>query len=164
MTSGSARYARDDGTWILQLAGDVRHPLAPALNALLDRAFEDAALARFVIDLSATETIDSTCLGVLARIANHLSGSEHGKPAIIAPGAEIAALLRGICFDRLFHLVTEPLLDPKRLAPVEPVAADERAMLALILEAHRRLCAIDAQTHAVFKDVVTALEQEQRGS
>jgi hypothetical protein len=37
-------------------------------------------------------------------------------------------------------------------------------MLALILEAHRRLCAIDAQTHAVFKDVVTALEQEQRGS
>jgi anti-anti-sigma factor len=164
MAIGSARYAKDAGTWVLQLAGDVRHPLAPALNALLDRAFEDTALTRFVIDLSATETIDSTCLGVLARIANHLSGSGHGRPVIIAPNADVAALLRVVCFDRLFHLVTKSPIDPQRLEPVATQAADEREMLALILEAHRRLCAIDAQTRAVFQDVVTALEKEQHGS
>jgi anti-anti-sigma factor len=164
MTNGSARYANDAGTWILQLAGDVRHPLAPALNALLDRAFEDTALVHYLIDLSATEAIDSTCLGILARIANHLSGSEHGRPVIIAPSADIAALLHVVCFDRLFHLVTESPIDSQQLGQLETRTADEHEMLALILDAHRRLCAIDTQTHAVFQDVVTALEQEQRGS
>jgi anti-anti-sigma factor len=164
MASGSARYANDAGAWVLRLAGDVRHPLAPALNALLDRAFEDTALTRFVIDLSAAEGIDSTCLGILARIANHLSGRGLGRPAIISPNADVTTLLRVVCFDRLFHLVADPPIDPQRLEPVAAQAADERDMLALILEAHRRLCAIDARTHTVFQDVVTALETEQRGS
>ena len=164
MTRGSARYANDAGTWVLQLAGDVRHPLAPALNALLDRAFADTALTHFVIDLSATEAIDSTCLGILARIANHFRGRGHGRPVIIAPNADIATLLRAVCFDRLFHLVEEVPIDLQRLMPVPSQEAGEREMLALILQAHRRLCAFDARTHAVFQDVVTALEKEQRGS
>ena len=164
MTNGSARYANDAGIWILQLAGDVRHPLAPALNALLDQAFEDTALTHFVIDLSAAEAIDSTCLGILARIANHLPGSRHGRPVIIAPDADIAALLYVVCFDRLFHLVTESTVDPQRLEPVETRTTDEQEMLELILDAHSRLCAIDTETHAVFQDVVTALEKTQHGS
>ncbi len=164
MASGSARYAKDAGTWVLRLAGDVRHPLAPALNALLDQAFEDTALTHFVIDLSATEAIDSTCLGILARITNHLSGRGLGRPAIISPNADVTTLLRVVCFDRLFHLVTESPVDPQRLEPVAALAVNEREMLTLVLEAHRRLCAIDARTHAVFQDVVTALETEQRGN
>jgi anti-anti-sigma factor len=163
MTNGSARYANEAGIWVLQLAGDVRHPLAPALNALLDQAFEDTALTHFVIDLSAADAIDSTCLGILARIANHLSGSAHGRPVMIAPDADIAALLYVVCFDRLFHLVTESPIEPQRLVPVEARTAGEDELLALILEAHRRLCAIDTQTHAVFQDVVTALEKAQHG-
>ena len=164
MTIGSARYAKDAGTWVLQLAGDVRHPLAPALNALLGRAFADTALNHFVIDLSATEVIDSTCLGILASIANHLSRRGQGRPVIIAPNEDIATLLRAVCFDHLFHLVAETPIDLQRLMPVQSQEAGELEMLALILEAHRRMCTIDAHTHAVFQDVVTALEKELRGS
>jgi anti-anti-sigma factor len=166
LTRGSARYAKDAGTWVLQVAGDVRHPMAPALNALLNQAFSDTALTHFVIDLSATEAIDSTCLGILARIANHLSGCGRGKPVIIAPNADIATLLHAVCFDRLFHLIAEAPapIDRQRLMPVPSQDAGEREMLALILEAHRRLCSIDAHTHAVFQDIATALEKERRGS
>ncbi len=164
MTRGSARYANDAGTWVLQLAGDVRHPLAPALDALLDRAFADTALTHFVIDLSATEAIDSTCLGILARIANHLAGCGHGRPVIIAPNADIATLLRAVCFDRLFHLVAEVPIDPQRLMPVlsQEVgrARDARPDPGCPPPAVR----IDARTQAMFQDVVTALEKEQRGS
>jgi anti-anti-sigma factor len=163
VTRGSARYAKDAGTWVLQVAGDVRHPLAPALNALLNQAFADTALTHFVIDLSAAVVIDSTCLGVLARIANHLSGVGRGKPVIIAPNADIATLLHAVCFDRLFHVIAEAPIDLQRLIPVPSQDSSEREMLALILEAHRRLCSIDAHTHAVFQDVATALEKEQRG-
>jgi anti-anti-sigma factor len=163
MTTGSASYAKDDGTWILRLSGDVRHPLAPSLNALLDRAFEDTALAHFVIDLSAAEAIDSTTLGILARIANHFSEHGLGIPVIISPNADVTAMLCVACFDRLFLIVTETAIDREHLEPVAALPADESEMLTLVLEAHRRLCSIDEQTRAVFHDVVAALEAEQRG-
>jgi hypothetical protein len=53
---------------------------------------------------------------------------------------------------------------PQDLEPVEARTADEDQMLALILEAHRRWCVFDSQTHAVFQDVVTTLEKGQRGN
>jgi anti-anti-sigma factor len=164
MTIGTASYAKDNGTWILRLSGDVRHPLAPSLNALIDRAFEDTSLAHFAIDLSATEAIDSTTLGILARIANHFSGQGFGRPVIISSNADVTEMLRVACFDRLFHIVTEnTVVELEQLEPVIELPADEREMLALVLEAHRRLCAIDEQTRAVFQEVVNALESEQHG-
>jgi anti-anti-sigma factor len=164
MTTGSASYAKDNGTWILRLSGDVRHLIAPSLNALIGRAFEDTELAHFVIDLSTTEAIDSTTLGILARIANHFSEHGLGRPVIISPNADVTAMLRVACFDRLFYIVTETTaIELEHLEPVAELPVDEREMLTLVLEAHRRLCTIDEQTRAVFQDVVNALESEQRG-
>jgi hypothetical protein len=37
MSEGKARYAQEAGTWIIKLEGEVRHTLAPAVNAVLDR-------------------------------------------------------------------------------------------------------------------------------
>jgi anti-anti-sigma factor len=162
MATGTARYAKDGDLWILQLAGEVRYPLAPAINALLDRAFSDPKLAHFLIDLSVAESIDSTNLGVLARVANHMSAHGRDHAVILAPNTDVLALLRVVCFDRLFHIVTTAGIDVGLLEPVDAPATDERAMLDLILDAHRRLCAINAQTRAVFENVVNLLEQERR--
>jgi len=158
MTDGTARYAYEDGTWFIKLAGDLRHPLGPALNALLDRAFAGPDDSRFVIDLAAAENIDSTCLGILARIANRTMPPGGPRPAIITGGGDIAELLLAVCFDRLFDLVdsADGAQGPLQPAPVIAIGRDE--MLTLLLDAHRRLCGIDARTHAVFRDVVEALE------
>lgn len=160
MTIGTARYAHQGDTWILQLSGEIRHPLAPALNNLLDHAFQDPALGHFLIDLSGAETIDSTSLGVLARIANHLSTQGQERPAILSPNADVTTQLRAVCFDRLFQFLNRADIEEHRLRPVETPAIDDAATFDQVLDAHRRLCAIDADTHAVFKDVVQILETE----
>jgi len=158
MTDGTARYAYEDDTWFIKLAGDIRHPLGPALNALLDRALAEPGDSRFVIDLAEAENIDSTCLGILARIANRTPPADATRPAIITGGGDIAELLLAVCFDRLFDLVdsADGAHGPLQPAPAIAVGRDE--MLTLLLDSHRRLCAIDARTHAVFRDVVEALE------
>ena len=163
MSEGTARYAHEERTWFLQLEGDVRHPLSPAINALLDRAFADPALQYFVIDLSRAEIIDSTNLGVLARIANHMAERSLSRPTIIAPGPDIQTILRSVCFDRVFHVVTESADAPSPAEALPDLAADERETLALVLEAHRRLRSIDEKNREVFLDVVEALEQELHG-
>lgn len=162
MTSGTAHYAREGGTWILKLGGEVRHPLGPAINALLDRAFADPEFNHFVVDLSQTQLIDSTCLGILARIANQLQRIGGDRPTLLAPGEDIHEILRVVCFDRVFNLLTDEELGPAPLEALPEVAADERGRLALVLEAHRRLCELDAHTRDVFQDLVQALEEEQR--
>lgn len=162
MTDGTARYARDGGTWFLKLAGDLRHPLGPALDALLDRAFTDPQFQRVVVDLCDAENIDSTCLGILARIANQARHAGGDRPAIIIGNEDIRTLLLAVCFDRLFTLVDTNGARVGELQPVPAQTADTDALLELILDAHRRLCAIDTRTHAAFRDLVDALQEEAR--
>jgi anti-anti-sigma factor len=163
MSEGTARYAQEAGTWILKLAGDVRHPLSPAINALLDRAFADPGLERFLVDLSDTEAIDSTNLGVLARIANQLARRGLPRPTVVAPGPDIRTILSSVCFDRIFHVVSEPGDTAAALEALPGLETGERDRLALVLDAHRRLCAIDESNRAVFRDVVELLERELGG-
>lgn len=160
MAQGKARYAHEDGTWFLQLSGDLRHGMSPAMNALLDRAFAEPQTSQFLVDLSAAETIDSTCLGTLARIANWTREHAAPRPVIVSPNEDITETLLAVCFDRLFELRRDAQLDAERLGDLPAQDADAAAMSTLILEAHRRLCAIDAANLAVFKDVVDALERE----
>ena len=40
------------------------------------------------------------------------------------------------------------------------LATDEREVLALVLDAHRRLCAIDERNREVFQDVVELLDRD----
>jgi anti-anti-sigma factor len=160
VSEGKARYAQEAGTWIIKLEGEVRHTLAPAVNAVLDRAFADPGLRHFVIDLSATQAIDSTSLGVLARIANHMTGRGLPKPTLLAPGRDICTILCSVCFDRIFHVVTEAGECDISLEELPGLATDEREVLALVLDAHRRLCAIDERNREVFQDVVELLDRD----
>lgn len=159
MTAAYARYAQQDHNWFLKLGGDLRHTLAPALNGLLDQALADPDPANFVIDLAEADNIDSTCLGVLARIGNHKSYVGGSRPVIICPEEDIREILLAVCFDYLFDLVEQPAsaADPTQPLPAPSGNADLRH---LILDAHRRLCAIDERTHQAFRDVIQALEKD----
>ena len=114
-----------------------------------------------VVDVRDAENIDSTCLGILARVANHARHDGGAKPTIVTADDDIRTLLLAVCFDRLFNLVNREGANIGDLQPVPEPDTDADAMLRLILEAHRRLCAIDARTHA-FRDVVSVLEQETK--
>jgi anti-anti-sigma regulatory factor len=163
MVDGRAYYACEDGVWFIKLVGAVRHPLGPALNALLDRAFAAPDSSRFVIDVAEAEMIDSTCLGILTRIATHTAATAGTRPVIITGGGAITKVLLVVCFDRLFDLVESADDTHGQLQAAPAIALDRDEMLALLLDAHRRLCAIDDRTHAVFRDVVEALENEALG-
>jgi anti-anti-sigma factor len=160
MSASEARYTQENGTWFIRLSGDIRHPLGPALNGLLDRAFAAPDTAGFLVDLSETENIDSTCLGILARIANWCVDREAAPPIIITTREDVTETLRAVCFDRLFELRDRSPEDTAGLREITPPPSGTAQMSELVLEAHRRLCAVDEQNKAVFQSVVEALERE----
>ncbi|MDG6103205.1 STAS domain-containing protein [Dactylosporangium aurantiacum] len=54
-----------DGTTRLEIAGDLDLATRSALVGHVDRLLEDAAVTGIVIDVSAVEFIDSSCIGAL---------------------------------------------------------------------------------------------------
>ena len=160
MNSGNVRFARNNGTWFLRLGGDLRHTLGPALNTLLDTAFRASDTSGFLLDLSGAEAIDSTCLGVLARIADWSKQKGASRPIIVTDNEDIIETLYALCFDRLFELQSDTATTADDWSDLSESDASADQVGRLILEAHRRLCAIDADNHAVFRDLVETLEQE----
>lgn len=158
---GTARYAREGGTWFLKLSGDLRHTLGPALNDLLDTAFGDSATERFLLDLSAAEAIDSTCLGILARIATWSREHDAPRAIIVTADEDIIETLAAVRFDSLFDLRSESAGGTGAWSDLPAAGTDAERMVALVLEAHRRLSALDERNREVFKDVIEALERER---
>lgn len=157
---GTIRYAFDNNVWFIKCIGAICHPLAPTLNALIEQVITHPDSKHFIIDLTDAKLIDSTCLGILARIATRHNHVNTDKPIVITGGGNIAKTMLVVRFDLLFKLVEKLNDKPNPLQIAPDVIIEKDAMLNLLLDSHQRLCAIDAETHDIFKDVVQALEMD----
>ena len=61
-------YAEKSGYHVLKFVGDVRLSLGPAISGFLSRLRELEDCRGMVVDLSETEAIDSTALGLIAKL------------------------------------------------------------------------------------------------
>lgn len=163
---GRILHARSGGIHVLRLLGEVRYPLAPALDAWLRKLFEeDPRPAGFVIDLSETEAIDSTHLGLLARLNNRLRQAGAPRATLVTGRPDISEVLMSMGFDEEFNLVGpdgQPVV-PEGFTVAEGDAdeADDEALASTVLEAHQALMNLNERNREQFKDVVAILELEQ---
>lgn len=174
MPEGRILHAERDGIHVLRLLGEVRYPLAPALDAWLRRLFEGDAPRGFVIDLAQTQAIDSTHLGLLARVAKRLRQAGAPRAVIVTGRPDITEVLLSMGFDEEFQLVDaqgRPAAaalggEGETVAEDSGDDADDLAMADTVLDAHRALMELNERNREQFADVVAALEmdQAQRGA
>jgi anti-anti-sigma factor len=158
--TGRVLHAVHEGVHVLRFVGEVRHPLAPALELFLERLLK-ARPDRLIIDLGETRIIDSTCLGLLARLALRLRGQGLARASVVSPRPDITEVLRSMSLDRLFDVTGEMPpgpLDESELAT--PPGHDDDTLIATMLGAHRTLMALSEHNRLQFRDVVEMLEQE----
>jgi anti-anti-sigma factor len=163
-TTGKVLHATHETVHVLRFVGEIRHPMGPALEKFLDQLLNQAPSAGLVIDLSETEIIDSTCLGLLARTALKLQHQGRGKATLVSQRDDITEVLRSMSFDRLFNIVGEMLVSgpiAERLLTA-PGARDEDVLLDTMLRAHRTLMELSEHNRLQFKEVVEALQRESK--
>ncbi len=159
--AGRALYAEHQGTYVLKLMGDIRAPICATLDSFVESMFCDVKLRSILVDLSETHLIDSTALGLIAKIAVHIRKRFQEKPVIISTRPDITRILDSMGLEQVFDIVQEASLISSAMNEVPIERCVENSACQKVLEAHRVLMSLNEKNHETFKEVVAALEFDQ---
>lgn len=160
MVEGRILHGARDGVQVLIYSGDIRYTFSLALDAYLQRLLRQRDLKGFVVDLTEARSIDSTHLGILARLARAMQRLGLPKVTLISSRPAINEVLEGVGFDRVFRILPHRWTPPDSMQEIPRIAVDTRSMRDLLLASHRELMAMSRDNHNQFKDVVKAFEEE----
>lgn len=159
MGDGKVLYGAHQGVHVLRYVGNIRYPLAPAVGSFVEQLLGGASRAPLIIDLTETETIDSTNLGLIARLANRVQ--EHGgaRVTIASDREDVNEILNSMGFDEVFDIVPPLTCAPATQEVVTKGSSNPEALTRTVLEAHRALMDLNEHNRAQFRDVVAAIER-----
>ena len=168
-TDGEIVYALHSGVCVLRFTGEIRYTSGPSakisrrLDAFLDRLCSMPDLDNVVLDVSRATSIDSTNLGLLARIASAMRSRHDRRVTIISTRPEITRVLCSMGFEQVADLITEPERQTEELADLPAEGAEEKDPLRLMLDAHRHLASLDERNRETFAAAIELLEREIEG-
>lgn len=162
MDTGRILVAQTDGTHIIKLLGDVRMTLCTTIEACLKRIFDDNEFKDVIIDLTETIGIDSTSLGLLAKISIESQQRVNKIPVLVSNNQDITRVLESMGFkDRVFNITSQTFDDKANLVEVPLEALNEEKAHESVVEAHKILMNLNENNFNQFKDLVVALENGQ---
>ncbi len=159
MPNGHVTHAEKNGIHVLRYFGRVDYMCAPAIKRFADGMLSQVPLGGVVFDLNEAENLDSTNLGLLARIADRVRDLSGRRSIILSSRDDINSVLASMGFDQIFDIVP----DGERVAgdveeDISPAAVGEEELRKTMLEAHRRLVDLSDTGRQQFQDVVACLE------
>ncbi len=160
MAPNKILHAEHGHQCFVKMVGEIRHPLSPSLDAFINQVFHDGKTNTFVIDLSETRFIDSTNLGLLAKIARQTMQNKWDPPILVSGSEEVDAVLESMGFDEAFTVVGSAGCPGEELHETPAADVEVQARARLILEAHRALADMNDTCRDMFHDVVEMFERE----
>ncbi len=157
-TPGRILVADHDGMYLIKFVGDVRVNLCAAVDDFLAEMFRDEDFKSVLVDLTATEGIDSTSLGILAKLSIKASDLYGFTPTLVSTNSDITRVLRTVGFDDVFHIVEKPLVDEAQIAELPQAETSVENLRRRVLEAHRALMGLNESNQEKFRDLVATLE------
>lgn len=157
--NGHIEVAKDQGIYAIALMGDVRMVLCLSFDKFIKAMFDDMALRSVVFDLRSAEAVDSTTLGLIAKIALRCKKRALPKPVLVAEEPGMLRLLDTMGFDELF-LITgsfEPAIDGMQSLECED--GTEQHFKQHVLEAHQVLMSLNENNRKAFCELVESLEK-----
>lgn len=161
MNPGKIEVANKKGTYVIKLSGDVRLNLCSALESYLDKMFLKDDFKTVIVDLTDAEGIDSTTLGLLAKIS--IVSQEQYKliPKIVSPREDIMRLLWSMGFDEVFQIVDEMPAEILGFNELSSKQVNEEEMREKVIEAHEVLISLNDDNKQAFQELVNCLQSDK---
>ena len=167
MSSGEIKVADHDGVYVIKMEGDVRLTLCLSFDDFIEKMFEAPDFCSVVFDLSDAEAIDSTTLGLMAKISIKGRALKHDDPTVVSGNPSITRLLASMGFEDIFRIVESgaaiagPLVAGEAQSLSEDLS-DEQRIQQRVLEAHRLLMDMNQSNRDTFSELVDSLENSAR--
>ncbi len=155
---GKILVAQHDGTTVLKLVGDVRLTMSASLDDFIVTMFEQAEFASVSIDLTDADGLDSTTLGLLAKIAIKAQQQFNFTPLLVCGDPNIHRLLESMCFDSIFDIREQALEELGDFGELSVAVSGEEEIKQKVLEAHRLLMGLSEENAERFRELVCSLE------
>ncbi len=146
------------GVYILKLIGEVRLNACSTIDAVIEKIAENPNFRSLVVDLSETDHLDSTTLGMLAKLAVKAKEKSHFLPSIVSTNPDVTRIIESMGFDSVFVITKEPVESESDLAEVEQTPLQEEEMRQTVINAHKVLMDINENNRDKFRDLVDALQ------
>jgi anti-anti-sigma factor len=158
MKPGQILVADHDGVYVIKMLGDVRLTLCISFDQFIDAMFSDPEFTSVLFDLSEAEAIDSTTLGLMAKIS--ILGLERQgiTPVILASNPSIQRILATMGFADIFIIVDKLEAPTLAVTSLNCVDCDEELVKEKVLEAHKILMGLNQANAETFSNLVNMLE------
>lgn len=157
---GRILAGRHDGVYLLKLEGDVRLTLCTAIDRYLSKMLSDEQFKSVLIDMTAASNVDSTTLGLLAKLSIQTQKTHRILPALFCDHPKLLRIMRSMGFEDVFVISTSAPTRAADLAELPMVLATEDETKEQVLEAHRTLMQMNESNRLAFKDLVATLEAD----
>jgi anti-anti-sigma factor len=160
MNSGVIKVADQDGVYVIKLEGDVRLTLSLSFDDFINQMFADEAFCSVIFDLTEAQAIDSTTLGLMAKISLMGRSLDFMDPIVIAVNPGIRRLLSSMGFQEIFQIVESTDLAAQNFEELscDESRLDENKIKAKVIEAHKALIDMNAQNRETFKELMQSLD------
>lgn len=158
MQPGQILVADTGDTHVIKMVGDVRLTLCVSFDKFINSLFSHKSLRPIVFDLTEASAIDSTTLGLMAKIALFAREHSDSVPLVFSTNPSIDRLLETMGLDDIVEVVHDHHENGAPARRLNVADIDENAAKERVLEAHHILMKLNESNRETFRDLVRTLE------
>jgi anti-anti-sigma regulatory factor len=158
---GRILVADHEGVYVIKMVGDVRLTLCVSFDQYIEILFGKNDFCTILFDLAEAEGLDSTTLGLIAKIAVKSEAVKNIKPIIICNSPDILKLLNSMASETVCQSIENPPQDycaTSELSCLDVAENEESVVKEKVLEAHCVLMGLNESNRETFKDLVKTLD------
>ncbi len=160
MQPGKILVSHHEEVYLIKLVGDVRVTLCTSLNNYIEAIFKDGHVSEVVTDMMDTDAVDSTTLGLLAKMALYCEEHYGVKPTVFCNDESIYQILTVMGLDEIFNIIQGPHDDDEGYEELSSIESGVEEIRERVLEAHRLLSLLNDRNQKEFVDLIHSLEQD----
>jgi anti-anti-sigma factor len=161
MSTGHVEYASLNGTHFFKLFGEVRAQSCISLDKLLSKIEQQEHVDGAIVDLTQATFIDSTVLGVLAKLGIKLKQAHQIQAVMLSTNDDITTLANSMGLAQVFVILNYSGDQDICTNALVEENVTHRNMLTTVLDAHKTLMKLNANNQNMFEPLVKQLQQEQ---
>jgi len=162
MDNNKVLYTIKNRCLYLNMTGAIRHTLCSSLDILVRKVIEQEEVDKFVIDLRPATYLDSTSLGLIARMARHMKEKSSEKLVLISTNDDVNQILTSVQFSSIANIFDKWKDLPEKFLEVEVFAEEVQSHREMIMKSHQELATIHEDNRKKFNAVIQSLEKKQK--